>query len=381
MNIRSPLLRPVLLLFAVVLIACGGPSTNPGSGNGGQSPSPPTRFNIQAGGSHIVVDLSGVVEIEHNDWIRPVPATFGTVAFQRDAFYVHPGSQATVVCADLSSAALVPGEVRNICEGSTAFLEHDGVPISPPLSPNRVERHRFKPIVSPRNTNIRDPHPTIHLAPPDGTTIQVIEVNGGGISQRIDTNGQTAVDYPADAPSLAPGETYTVHIVSPSLPDTVETKTPEGFTLLADDRLQAIAAAEDKIRVLQVSDEAKLVLLANLFLSHHLYADTADLLRDHPATAQQPILSRYLADCYAEMEQFVLAVQHYQHALDISTDAHLQERAYIYEQLADIAIIHGDQPANIDAHRQRALELYEQMGHQKKVDELRQQMPTPTTAN
>lgn len=365
-DVRSPFFRPVLLLFAVVLIACSQPSGNPGGGGG--QPSPPTRFNIRAGGSNIIVDLSGDVEIEHSDWIRPVPATFGSVALPSDALYVHGGAQATIVCSDLSPATLSPqpGQIRDICQGETATMEFQGKSIPMTQAP-----HHFKPIVSPRNTNILAP-PTIHLAPPNGTTIEVIEIDGAGVSHRINTNGQTVLPYPADAPPLSPDETYTIRIVQwgtpPSSDLDIEIKT-SGFTILSNDKINAIRAAETKIHNLNVSDEAKLVLIANLYLSHKLYADTADLLRGDPATAQQPILSRYLADCYAQMQQLGLAEQHYQHALGLTTNAHLQERAYIYEQQGDIANQSAD-PSSAQSHWQRSSDLYQQMGHQKKVDEL-----------
>jgi hypothetical protein len=226
-------------------------------------------------------------------------------------------------------------------------------------------------VLSPRNTTLRSPRPTVSWSRvPSATSYRVqwrgrgagddIELRAGDVACPEDLAGMAfcSLPWPEDRSGLAPGETFFLQVAAQSgiratwrLNDPVEVRT------------QGIAAAsglEQQLRDLAglgLEGPALEVARAGLLAEKGLYADAAGLYRQALAVMPSPELRVTLADLYFSMGLYFLAEPLYREALTSNAPA---VRAAAAFGLGRIAYSLGNFQDAAASFRQ-ARELYSQL--------------------
>lgn len=169
---------------------------------------------------------------------------------------------------------------------------------------------------SPSQTRIMDGHPTFKWsAAEDAGELRLTIYGEDGVHWTYHAKSQSSVTYPADAPALVPGVSYSW---------TLETTDPlqypplrsaaAFFEVLPVGEAESLAAALDKIaKQDKPSESAHYLLRASLFYNHGLMADAIDETQKAlEADSENPILQSILAQLYAEVGRTEDAFEIYQ---------------------------------------------------------------------
>jgi hypothetical protein len=277
-------------------------------------------------------------------------------------------ARAVVACADLKLSELPAGVSGFPCKTGPeqSALVYAGRLAAPTRSEPGVGEYPV--VVSPRKTRLLDPHPALRWTAVPGVTQYRVSLQGVDWSTTID--GSTETVYPPDAPALVPGTVYRLIVEAGERSPTGEPSVGLGFELLGAGEVEAVRAAEAKIRALGLSDAATRLLTANLYAVHGLYAEAITLL-DPLAGSGEPAVPRLVGDLYLSIGLNRQAEESYLQALTLSqgvNDAEGQATAHatlgaIYESLGS-----GEEAVR---HWQDAIAGYEQIGDQAKIAELR----------
>ena len=174
--------------------------------------------------------------------------------------------------------------------------------------------------VSPGRTRIRTDRPTFtwKIADPS-TELQLTVYSGSGVHWQTDVEGTTSFEYPADAPALAPGTTYswtvetTDPLVFPPLRSQAvffEVISPKEAEML-DEALAAIEA-EDK-----PGKSTYHLMRASLFFDQGLIEEAInETLTALAADPENQTLHAILAKLYAESGRSEEAIDAYEKLID-----------------------------------------------------------------
>ena len=343
------------LLLLLSLAACGGaqPTADPSAGDGKEG---------------IIVTVRGDATIKRAGWQNYAPAFFGAPLRKGDLLRLAVSARAVVACADLKLSELPAGVSGFPCKTGPeqSALVYAGRLAAPTRGEPGVGEYPV--VVSPRKTRLLDPHPALRWTAVPGVTQYRVSLQGVDWSTTID--GSTETVYPPDAPALVPGTVYRLIVEAGERSPTEEPGVGLGFELLGAGEVEAVRAAEAKIRALGLSDAATRLLTANLYAVHGLYAEAITLL-DPLAGSGEPAVPRLVGDLYLSIGLNRQAEESYLQALTLSqgvNDAEGQATAHatlgaIYESLGS-----GEEAVR---HWQDAIAGYEQIGDQAKIAELR----------
>lgn len=176
------------------------------------------------------------------------------------------------------------------------------------------ERNQDLVAISPSQTKIRTATPTFHWEIADPSTeLRLTVYNESGVLWQQDVSGDTSLEYPADAPALTPGVTYSW---------TLETTDPLAFPPLRtsaaffevmdaqdvtslDEGLTHIADSD------QMSETTRHFLRASLYFKNGLLddaiAETQSALDDDPTnTGLQSILARLYEEAGRSQEAMAI---------------------------------------------------------------------------
>lgn len=228
-------------------------------------------------------------------------------------------------------------------------------------------------VLSPRNTVLRSPRPTVSwIRVPSVTEYEIrwsgrgsgghdVRLQAGEVSCAEDREGLSicSVPWPEDRPDLQPGELFFLRIAARSgIADPWHSNDP------VEARTQKVAeevALERQLHDLEslgLQGAALDAARAGLLAEHGLYADAAELYRRALAAAPAPELRITLADLDAAMGLHFLAEPRYREALAEGTPSIRAAAAF---GLGRIAYARGNY-RDAAAFFRRARELYSQLG-------------------
>lgn len=284
-----------------------------------------------------------------------------------------------------------------------------GVPCTKPVfeksSGGSVRRPRgadslsspFPVIISPRATLLLGTRPTLRWSPvttpapgmpEDSTPSYTIGIYTDDMMPVWTKAGvtQTELAYPADKPELGPGEYLLVVSTSAGASSDQEKGAGWGFTVLPKCAgvppspcvERDVRQGEEKIRALSLSDDAKRLLVIDLYAEHELYAEAIEQLERLTKTVSASALLHRLGDLYARVGLNREAAKRYASAAELAQEAKdaegralaLQALAQAYQDLGGF----DEARATLDA----AADAFEKLGDPKTAAELRKQRGTLT---
>jgi hypothetical protein len=125
-------------------------------------------------------------------------------------------------------------------------------------------------IITPRRTWLRNPKPMLRWTAVEGITRYTVRIEGLGVEWEKDVDG-TEVLY--DGLALQPGGDYTLTVDANNGHEAAQAM----FTLLTEEKLQELQAAENQLNS-ELTEEAKNLALAQLYIDRGIYADAIELL-------------------------------------------------------------------------------------------------------
>jgi hypothetical protein len=326
-------------------------------------------FVVKTTALHVLVGSNGKVEMIKRDWTNFSPVSFGELISPGDVLLVAQGATASIVCSDLSARTLQvgpPGPVPCPSAGELTAIE--------PYLPMRSGANEPCPaVISPRGGRLLDPRPPVRWIAVPASRDYTVAFKAGAMRWQRDIHlapdaEEGRLSYPGDASPVPAGVPVSITISGGGLSSDKCAPRESELRLLTDAEQASIRAAADRISALGLSPLQAGYLRANLFLSHDLYAQAIDLLESLPRSPDAAAaLDRLLGDAYSALELEDLARRAYRRALDrIASLPDVAVEAALNDALAKLT---ADESQHA-RFRNRAIELYRQLGNSKRVAEL-----------
>lgn len=281
----------------------------------------------QATPIHQITSFSGTVRLKRPSWKTSVPVAVGMAVKNGDLFEFNSGARATVVCSDTS--------VRNFNQQS----RHMQCPVTKPViiyNRSKISRVRnasndpFPILITPRMTNLLNPHPIIRWKPVAGTTeYRVVVLLGNKEIWSKKVKDTSEIKYPADAPQLQAGEFYNVIIdAGENKNSAMEKAKNAGFSVLDANQVKKIQKVRAQIQNLRIPENVKQYMIANVYASWtgnntesdawRLTSEAIEILENLSKTNESVTVLLELGDLYLLTDLIFLAQKHYQRVLELT---------------------------------------------------------------
>lgn len=342
-----------LSIVAIILGGCG----NGGTGSVTSTP--------KTGKVNLVVAVEGKAQLKREGWNDYVPVGFGTLAYPTDLFNVE--GKALMLCADLSVRPF-SGLGKNPCPANQGWLEYGNMTFS---TRQRGAPQDIPYILYPRNTIILEARPLLRWHATGVTSYTVSIVSGGKAIWSQSNVVSDTLRYPDDAPVLQPGIDYLL-VVQDNATDRTSAEDPAkglGFRLIGEADRKTIEQRRDEIMGLSALDEPARQLALAVYYSglqiegRGLWGEVWTLLESVAQARPAPAVHLRLGDVLAAMKLPDEAEAAYRAALQSAQalgDLESQAAA-----CAGLWWVTGDA-----ANRDKAIELYKQLGDERAIEAL-----------
>ena len=229
-------------------------------------------------------------------------------------------------------------------------------------------------IISPRKTKILNKQPLLRWNKvPKATNYTVLlRASSGVIWQQEVSN--TEILYPGNPP-LEPGEKYSLVIVA----NNHTSSQNEGifglaFSLIAPNESQEVKAAVAKISQQELPQDVRAITLVYLYRSYNLFAkaiETLEMLVEQGT--ETTLVYKLLGDSYRQIRLNLKAKDAYVKAVELATDADIEDKAEAQASLGDVYIVLKDIDKAIDSF-DRAMAQYKFLGDLEQVKRLNQKL-------
>jgi hypothetical protein len=266
-----------------------------------------------------IMTVSGSVQLRREAWSEFRPANPGTALYGPDLLEPGRGSRILVICPN-GSRWIVPAgtisAVNNGCPGTPRALKPQfGIGDlrggSDPAIPY---------VIAPRLDTVLSPTPPLRWNPVEGAeTYRVSLQTRRGALWEIETD-QTAIPYPNDQPTLAPGTLYTLVVETESGAISTDDPTELRFNLLTGDRAEAAQTDIAAVEAMDLPDMvATLILVEDVYPRYELTGTAIEALEGLVAAGCETAkVRRLLGDLYLKSGLRLLAEQNYEAALALA---------------------------------------------------------------
>lgn len=365
---RIPYLLLVCNLFSGLLAGCQlGASTSVPSASGEVPVS-------------LLISLNAQVEIKREGWNDFLPIGFGTFIYPTDL--LKPSDSTNILCPDLHTIKTLNSLGRNACplpdnsgltsHGELVFsgMNYEKLLIS--AGTRNAIPAEIPYILYPRSTKIVEGYPILRWNDTNAQSYTV-EIRHGSktIWQQADVSG-TQLEYPASKPPLAPGNDYLL-VVTDNSTRRSSREDPNkglGFQVVSSDQLAAIDAQQQAILNLEGLDPTAQKLALALYNSNNgLWGQSVALLQEIVRSQpEDPALYLYLGRALEKTKLSDEEQSAYQTAFDKAKN--LNDLESMADALSMLWAVTHDQ-----AYFDQALDLYQRIGDQDKVEKLQDVRP------
>jgi hypothetical protein len=331
-------------------------------------------------GLNMLVEVKGTVEINRHSWARNVyqPALFGMTVESGDLLRTGADGSVMVVCADLTVAGVNPDFIGGMpCQGPSPILVRRQGLVSEVRSTTADTSIPF--IISPRRTRLLDDSPLLKWNEVANVVTYTVTIRGTSMRWSQEVTG-TQIRYPDSAPELIPGKAYKLIVTADGRSSEEENAPGLGFIILTPEEVRPIREAEAKIRGLELSEEAKDFLVAQLYASRRegetddveqgLNAEAVEILEGMAITSMNPVVFRTLGDLYLALGLERLAEERYLRAVELSAElGDVEGQAVASAGLGQIYANLGNQDQAI-RRWQEATEQYQALGDREQAEQM-----------
>ena len=367
----------ILIAFGLVAVACSqkpasAPTSTVQPGARAEATPPPADQTSPPPLPNMLTQAEGEVWLRRAGWNDFLLAGFGISVAPGDLLRVAEGSAVAVFCGDESAWDNGPTPV--LADGQ----EH-GVPCQAGRPPRpwsdvaalRAQEDSHVPyVLRPRNTALLNDRPALgwHLLPDvDSYTVTLIGDDGQDRPPVQASGGE--LDWPEDWPPLEARATYVLIVEGGGLRSdgSGEGHAGLGFWLLPAAEAESVQALEARLRAQSFSATAADMLVAELYASHGLHAEAAQLLQNLTTSENVPAIWLGLGRVRLETGLASEAQEAFDQALSVAqAGGALETEAEALVGLG-LAARHQDDAEAAEKHLRAARVLYEQIGDQDAV--------------
>ena len=312
---------------------------------------------------HLVVAVSGAADWQREGWTGRSAIQPGTTLRPGDLVFVGAGGRITLVCADLQQMDVVaPGGGVPCAQGVPPQLIYRGVRISSARSAGQA----YPVLKGPRSGVVTQAAPTIRWKPVSGITTYDVRVEGKGVDWRSGAVQGSQLEYPAQAPRLAPGPVYQVTITGGGRSSQDEGVPGTGFTVASAGLLEQHGKRLEQVRRLGLDAVSRALVEVRVAMSVRLHEEALQTLsRD---CGNGPACHRLRAEVLLATGPREDAVEPLRRFLAAAPAADVEGLAYAQSALAKL--IAASQRAEAKQLLERAIAAYLQLGDKAAAEEL-----------
>lgn len=263
-----------------------------------------------------LVSIQGKIHLKRQNWSGYQSAAIGTVLCQGDLIQPTKGTRAIVQCTDPDQnlwivPAGLPAGVESGCY-PTNELKYT---ITAPIIPTRDPLASGVPyIISPNDTWLLNGKPVLRWQSVPGATSYVVRVAGPGVDWVREVN-TTSVVYPGQPPLTSLEDDYLITVVA----DNGTASAKATFGLLDPQNVTRVKAAVERLNQQGLTNEAKTLALAEIYLGQGLLSEATQLLESSVASGSITVAAYYmLGNIYTHLELFRQAEESYQQAVKLA---------------------------------------------------------------
>lgn len=283
---------------------------------------------------NLVVEVEGSVSFKQKGWTNYAPLAFGIALRSGDLLKIPESAHAMVVCSDLTVHKLEPGIEGVPCTGAGALLRGAEGSL---INPTRGWSYdgSYPMVISPRKTTLLNANPVLRWSAVPHAAYYRIMVRGQKLVWTyVNEVPKTELEYPVSAPPLEPGEDYKLIVETEDKSSSAEPGLGLGFSLMDKKATEEVAAQEMRIERLGLRKEPTEFLIAHLYASSNLNAESIERLESLSKAFKAAEVERLLGDLYLKVSLPRKAEVSYLHALQLS----IQEKDEVCEMKVHIAL-------------------------------------------
>ena len=353
-------LIPFMLIFLLLLLACDRNQPPPGAG---------------ALSLNLLVVASDLVELKRDGWSTYHPTLFGTTLYHKDL--LKSEEEITILCDNLTLSTIPAGVPASVSNGCPPTPE-------PALKRRRGEIDNTRAgvdlsipyIITPRMTRLLTDRPTLRWNDVVGASSYTVRIQVGPQTWQEVVSGTETV-YSGDPP-LEAGKSYLLTVAADNgRSSTEEEPTKLGFVLLSEAEAEPVRTDTATLNALDLSDEARALALAYLYINHNLIAEAIETLEGFAEEGSQtPAIYRLLGDLYRQTGLPLLAESRYTQAITLSQAANdIEGQATAQAGLGEVyATLNNQEEARRWLGQART--GYEILGDTQRVSDLKARLAT-----
>ncbi|HBL12896.1 MAG TPA: hypothetical protein DD379_16170 [Cyanobacteria bacterium UBA11162] len=334
-----------------------------------------------------IIQISGEVQLERSQR-RVIRPTIGTRVYPGDKLLTASGAQVVVQCADLSIQSVPSGQNRlNGCPQATEQAECNPKLVDCPHRGDKTawNNNAIPYLISPRRTYLLNDQPLLRWNAVAGATVYTVTIEEDRKPFWQTTLSDTEVIYPG-TPALKPGANYSLIVqtdtgVSSIQEEQIEPGIPYyRFSLLDEAQAQPIQATLEQIRQQELTDSAKALVIAQVYLKNDLISEAIETLEKVVKSGVQSApIYRTLGELYWNyLELEPQAKDYYSKAVELADSEDIEEKTAAQNGLGQVEAALGNNDAAVDWLTQ-ALAGYQALGDSERVSKLENQLKLLTS--
>jgi len=326
-------------------------------------------------GINLLIESSGEVKIKRTNWNDYYKSDIGAILYPGNLILPSTGSEAVILCSDLSIWSApngVPGGLANGCPQRVEpiLIHADSSKIGSTRLPSE-DINQLPYIISPRATRVLDMTLKIKWNPLSGASKYTVQLRGGDIDWEVDTSANE-VEY-SDTNLLDPEVWYTIVVTANNGRSSKEEQIAGiGFSPLSRTDRERLNASVGQINSLDISEEAKSLAIAHLYIQFDLRSDAIELLDQLLIEGySSSVIYRTLGNLYEQVGLFLLAEESFKQSIQFAEKSgDVEDLALAKKALGEIYHSRGFSDVSENMLLE-ALEIFEMIGESSQSIEIR----------
>lgn len=325
-------------------------------------------------GIHILIELSGEVELKKVDWEQPQKAHSGNTLGSNDELTVGSNGSATVYCSTQNQWKVTQAGTYSVSNGCPSGEPAIKIPDSNNdlLRPPGVKEEalqRIPYLISPRQTSVLSDSFSIEWnAVPEATSYKVTVGDW-----EVETS-ETQIPYTGE---LNPDAIYLVSIEADSGVSSLDEDdgSDSWFVVLGDEEANLIKKQISDLKQQGLTSEQEGLVLAHLYRGRELNAEAIKVLEGLVESGSRIMAVHHLlGDIYQQVGLTIIAKNRYEEALDLAEKVEdIKGRAAVQKKLGELEHALGDRDEAVQ-WLEKAQVSYSQLGMETQAEAVKRRI-------